>query len=245
MFALSGLLACGGRPTHFAADFQQRALRQHKIIAVMPFTIEYEEPGGIYGGMSLADYELARIKERDADSYVLQGMLAHKLAKQSKSLTVSIQDTGTTNRLLRGLHLTYEKLHRLPRPEVARLLGADAVVSTVTGNRNLMTLGLAWAMSIVVAGGGRGIWAPVNEVRSLMMVHDGRTGDLLSEYYYVGQGSTLSFFRGLARKQVRQMAGDFPYQTRYLKHRLPKARPLPIIWEEEQPQQEQPAEEVY
>jgi hypothetical protein len=180
--------------------------KDHKVLAVLPFKTtlqlrpkEVEKNGGPAGVAALEKREGLDVQNA-VHSYFLK-------RKESKDLTVDVQDLSRTNALLERNAVTYETLASFTPEELAKILGVDGVISGTFETTQPMSNGAAIAMSFAVGFSG-----PTNTGKTTISINDGKTGELLWKYDKTlsrGFGSnTGTIITTIMRKASRQLPYD-------------------------------------
>ena len=151
-------------------------IADHRTIAILPFDVtinlrpleeKYMKPGGLE---SLQKYEGLAI-QKALDAYLFK----QKLKKEFK---IEVQDTDSTNRLLREKGWTRDSLIQKSSDVVCAHLGVDAVISgTFTVNRPVSK---DVSKAFMIATGG----FHLNTISGdcIFYVHNGGKGELLWRY---------------------------------------------------------------
>jgi hypothetical protein len=196
------------REIYTNANFKTLA-KDHKILAILPFKTtltlrpkEVQKNGGPAGVAALEKREGLAIQSA-VHSYFLK-------RKESKDLTVDVQDPARTNVLLERNAVTYETLASFTPEELAKILNVDGVVSGTFESTQPMSNEAAFAMNLLVGYSGS-----TNTGKTTLSINDGKTGELLWKYDKTlsrGFGSnTNMIITTIMRKASRQ----FPYDKDY------------------------------
>ncbi|WP_324677227.1 hypothetical protein [Hymenobacter sp. GOD-10R] len=215
-FALTGLFLLLALVTTFAQTREiytnpkfRIIAKEHKLLAVLPFKTtlqlrprEVEKNGGVEGVRVLEEREGLSVQSA-LQSYFLK-------QKESRDMTVDVQDVAKTNALLVRNGVTADKIAGYTPQELAQILGVDGIVSGTFESTQPMSGGAAVAMTMVV-----GFSAPTNTGKLSINIADGSTGELLWKYdksLSRGFGSdTGTIITTIMRKASRQ----FPYSKEF------------------------------
>lgn len=212
---LVGLLLSGTvtlaqtREIYTNANFKTLA-KDHKTLAVLPFKTtlslrpkEVEKHGGPAGVAALEKREGLGVQSA-VHSYFLK-------RKESRDLTVDVQDPARTNALLERNAVTYETMSGFTAEELAKILNVDGIVTGTFESTQPMSNGAAVALALTVGFGG-----PTNTGKTTISINDGKTGELLWKYDKTlsrGFGSdTNSIITTIMRKASRQLPYDKDYR---------------------------------
>jgi hypothetical protein len=215
LLAFGAFLTCSAcsviKPVAVAPDFEQKALREHRVIAVLPFYVEYPEQGP-EAGVSLEQHLRQRRLDRIDDSYALQADLAYALTKKARRLSFRVQDTTETNRLLRQSGLSWDSLYIQPREALAKLVHADAVLTPYVGlNKQGGGAGFIWALGLTT-----GVWVQNQQVATGFIFHDGATGAESCRCQCNMPGSVFDDPGALADRCMKFLIRGLPYRAKTL-----------------------------
>ncbi len=124
-----GLIACAPYQIHKNKNTPQ-LLKEHCLIAILPIEVS------IAGGYRPKDLDINDFRKQLNDKgYELQAILYNCF--QQKGCSARILSIESTNNLLQQAGITPDKIVRLPKEELCRQLGVDAVVTgrTLTQQR--------------------------------------------------------------------------------------------------------------
>ncbi len=209
LLTISTLSVAQTREIYTCDDFKTLA-KDHKVLAVLPFKTtlqlrpkEVEKNGGPAGVAALEKREGLDVQSA-VHSYFLK-------RRESKELTVDVQDVNRTNALLERNAVTYETLSSFMPEELAKMLGVDGIISGTFESTQPMSNGAAIAMSLAVGFAG-----PTNTGKTTISINDGKTGKLLWKYDKTlsrGFGSnTSTIVTTIMRKASRQLPYDKDYR---------------------------------
>mgnify|MGYP003665364227 FL=1 len=176
---------------------------EHQIIAVVPFDATVSlRPKQM---KDISPEQLQRMEQSEGES-VQMAMYSWFLKREKREqLTVKVQDTNTTNALLKKNGITYENLTDYTPEELARLLEVDAVVSGKFETSKPMSEGASLALGALI-----GFWGSTNKAVLNMFIHNASDGQLLINYNKGVSGSvgssTEDLINILLRKASRRIA---------------------------------------
>lgn len=176
---------------------------EHQIIAVVPFDATVSlRPKQM---KDISPEQLQRMEQSEGES-VQMAMYSWFLKREKREqLTVKVQDTNTTNALLKKNGITYENLTNYTPEELARLLEVDAVVSGKFETSKPMSEGASLALGALI-----GFWGSTNKAVLNMFIHNASDGQLLINYNKGVSGSvgssTEDLINILLRKASRRIA---------------------------------------
>ncbi|WP_339741045.1 hypothetical protein [uncultured Sunxiuqinia sp.] len=176
---------------------------EHQIIAVVPFDATVSlRPKQM---KDISPEQLQRMEQSEGES-VQMAMYSWFLKREKRDqLTVKVQDTNTTNALLKKNGITYENLTDYTPEELARLLEVDAVVSGKFETSKPMSEGASLALGALI-----GFWGSTNKAVLNMFIHNASDGQLLINYNKGVSGSvgssTEDLINILLRKASRRIA---------------------------------------
>ncbi len=156
------LSSCG--PQIYVAPSFEQAKRTHKTVAVLPFDVTIvtkKLPKGVTAEM---------IKEQEKNNgYSMQNHVYTYFLRQSgrNKYTVGFQDIDKTNAKLESAKVPYDKMKSMPKEELAKILGVDAVISGKMVQEKPMNEGAALAVGLIV-----GVWGSTNEVNTTVSIHE-------------------------------------------------------------------------
>lgn len=176
---------------------------EHQIIAVVPFDATVSlRPKQM---KDISPEQLQRMEQSEGES-VQMAMYSWFLKREKRDqLTVKVQDTNTTNALLKKNGITYENLTDYTPEELAKLLEVDAVVSGKFETSKPMSEGASLALGALI-----GFWGSTNKAVLNMFIHNASDGQLLINYNKGVSGSvgssTEDLINILLRKASRRIA---------------------------------------
>ncbi len=195
------LSSCG--PKIYVSPSFDKIKKNHETVAILPFDvtiISQKLPKGT---------TLEMIKDQEkSNGYSMQSNVYTYFLRQSgrRNYTVTFQDVDKTNAKFETAGLSYEKLKVMPKEEIAKLLGVDAVISGKMVQEKPMNDGAALAVGLVL-----GVWGATNEVNTTVNIHDGMNGNLLWKYDHVASGSVGSSTESLSKALMKNVSKKFPY----------------------------------
>ena len=178
--------------------------KDHKTLAVLPFRTtlqlrpaEVEKNGGPEGVRVLEEREGLGVQSA-LQSYLLK-------QKGANDIAMDVQDVAKTNALLAKNGMTSEKMLTMTMEEFAQMLGVDGVISGTFESSQPMSNGVALALTML---NGYGTGGATNTGKLVIIINDGRSGELLWKYdksLSRGFGSdTNSIITNIMRKASRQ-----------------------------------------
>ncbi|KOH44156.1 hypothetical protein [Sunxiuqinia dokdonensis] len=177
--------------------------KEHQMIAVVPFDATVSlRPKQM---KDISPEQLQRMEQSEGES-VQMAMYSWFLKREKREqLTVKVQDTNTTNALLKKNGITYENLTEYTPEELAKLLEVDAVVSGKFETSKPMSEGASIALGALI-----GFWGSTNKAVLNMFIHNAADGQLLINYNKGVSGSvgssTEDLINILLRKASRRIA---------------------------------------
>ncbi len=170
------LLLCAGNCTKRA--YLSPAFAQIKgggeTLAILPFEVinwvEKVPKGATLHTLKEAEKSDALILQRHLYRYCLREM-----SRQDRN--VIIQHINETNDLLKAKGIRYEDMKKIPRGELAHILGVDAVIWSKV--HQLYTRRGYMFKRIL-----NGVWGTRNQVEALFTIHHQNKGRLLWKYNY-------------------------------------------------------------
>jgi hypothetical protein len=185
MAVLAGL-SCG-QPYRIASFDTVYLPRTHEV-ALAPIANLSTEPEGIKAGVAI----------REA--------IYFELSRRQDEYSVQIQDIAVTDEKLREMGVPDSVAASMPGPDLARLLGVDAVMrGSVTRYQKKGVGGqIASAVFFGIAKG--------SEVRADLAIYDGADGRMIWEHNIDKAGGMFSSPDALRNSVGREVAKKFPYK---------------------------------
>lgn len=186
---LAPVLAACAKP-YLVADFETVYQPRTRAFAIAPIANLSTEPEGVKAGRAIREaiyYELSRRQDR---------------------YTVVIQDIAETDRRLHDAGLTDSAAALLPGPELARLVGVEAVMrGSVTRYRRKGAAGQV--VTAVLFG-----FASGSEVKADVAIYDGMDGRMIWQHNIEKSGGIFSSPDALRDDVGGVVAKKFPYRRR-------------------------------
>ncbi|MBR9919816.1 MAG: hypothetical protein GYB31_03190 [Bacteroidetes bacterium] len=193
--------ACG--PTVYLAPSFDSATASHDVIALIPFDVVFtsdkireETPQEVVWEM---EANTGYAMQDEAFSYLLNEISRGRV-------NIELQDIERTNRILADQGLSYIDLRSIPKEELSKMLGVDAVITGKAEVDKPFDEAAAAALGIVF-----GVWTATNTVQTTLNLHNGVDGKLLWRYDYAASGSVGSSTETLTRALMRNASKRFPY----------------------------------
>ncbi|HEV8303450.1 MAG TPA: hypothetical protein VGQ25_00700 [Gemmatimonadales bacterium] len=182
-------LASVGCPHPFlAANFQTEYLPRTHSFALAPIANLSTEPEGVKAGLAI----------REA--------IYFELSRRQDNYTVAIQDIALTDQKLHAAGLNDSVAARMPGPDLARLLGVDAVMrGSVTRYKKKGAGGQI--VTAVLFG-----FASGSEVKADVAIYDGADGRMIWQHNVDKAGAMFSSPDALRNSVGRDVARKFPYK---------------------------------
>ncbi|SRR6266496_53839 len=182
-------LASVGCPHPFlAANFQTEYLPRTHSFALAPIANLSTEPEGVKAGVAI----------REA--------IYFELSRRQDDYTVQIQDIALTDQKLHAAGLNDSVAARTPGPDLARLLGVDAVMrGSVTRYKKKGAGGQI--VTAVLFG-----FASGSEVKADVAIYDGADGRMIWQQNVAKAGAMFSSPDALRNSVGRAVARKFPYK---------------------------------
>jgi hypothetical protein len=185
----------------FESPKMKGAIEKHKIVAILPFNVSlsYKHPPKNYSAEGNRQQEIEMSKSIQTSMYTY-------LLRKSKDYSVDFQDVEKTNILLKKAGI-YDKLDRVTKDTVAKVLGVDAVIS---GDfQNMQTKSEAAAITLVILTSGFG--SKTGSGSLVMNINDGSNGDLLWRFSKTMDEGLGRSTDELVEKMMRKVSRNFPY----------------------------------
>lgn len=199
------LNACG--PKIYKSNEFDNVTSKHKIVAILPAEVSINLRPNAARKMTAEEME----NNRQATGYAIQDKMYSWFLRRSDKFkyTVKFQDVSKTNSLLKDAGISYADLRDKSKEVLAKLLGADAVISNITRMDKPMSEGVAVAVGILI-----GSWVSTNNVTTTINIHEAKQGDLIWKYDYVARGSVGSSPENLVNALMRNASRKFPYNDK-------------------------------
>jgi hypothetical protein len=199
------LNACG--PKIYKSNEFDNVTSKHKIVAILPAEVSINLRPNAARKMTAEEME----NNRQATGYAIQDKMYSWFLRRSDKFkyTVKFQDVSKTNSLLKDAGISYADLRDKSKESLAKLLGADAVISNITRMDKPMSEGVAVAVGILI-----GSWVSTNNVTTTINIHEAKQGDLIWKYDYVARGSVGSSPENLVNALMRNASRKFPYNDK-------------------------------
>lgn len=170
------------------ANFDTVYLVRTKTFALAPIANLSTEPEGVTAGVAI----------RDA--------VYNELSRRQDEYSVQIQDIAVTDQKLREVGIPDSVAARMPGPDLARLLGVDAVMrGSVTRYKKKAAGGQV--VTAVLFG-----FASGSEVRADVAIYDGADGRMTWQHNIEKAGGIFSSPDALRNSVGRDVAKKFPYK---------------------------------
>ncbi|WP_339717017.1 hypothetical protein [Cyclobacterium amurskyense] len=190
--------------THFYEnpDFDQLTAG-HEIIAIVPFSASVNlRPKQM---KDISTEQLAKMEESEGLS-IQSAMYSWFLKREKQNkLKVKVQDTNTTNALLRRNGIFTENLVDYTPEELAQIIGVDAVIMGTFETTKPMSEGASLALGVLV-----GFYGSTNKAIVNMSIFNAQQGELLINYNKAVSGSmgssTDDLINVLMRKASRRIS---------------------------------------
>lgn len=199
------LNACG--PKIYKSNEFDNVTSKHNIVAILPAEVSINLRPNAARKMTAEEME----NNRQATGYAIQDKMYSWFLRRSDKFkyTVKFQDVSKTNSLLKDAGISYADLRDKSKESLAKLLGADAVISNITRMDKPMSEGVAVAVGILI-----GSWVSTNNVTTTINIHEAKQGDLIWKYDYVARGSVGSSPENLVNALMRNASRKFPYNDK-------------------------------
>lgn len=183
------------------------AIAKHKIVAIIPADVNIKlRPNE---AKKATPEDIA--KSEESTGFAIQDKMYSWFLKRSEkySYTVKFQDVSKTNALLKEAGISYIDLRTKDKTELAKLLGVDAVISSLTRLDKPMSEGASVALGILF-----GFWGSTNKANVTINIHEAEKGDLIWKYDYEAAGSVGSSADNLVNALMRNASKKFPYNSK-------------------------------
>jgi len=170
------------------ANFATTYLPRTRLFALAPIANYTTEPEGVTAGVAI----------REAIYY--------ELSRRQDDYTVQIQDIAVSDQKVHAAGLSDSAAARLPGPELAHLLGVDAVMrGSVTRYKKKGAGGQI--VTAVLFG-----FASGSEVKADVAIYDGMDGRMIWQHNIEKAGGMFSSPDALRNSVGRAVAKKFPYK---------------------------------
>lgn len=177
------------------------AIKQHKIVAILPFTVKItykKQPKNF-------DAEANRQQEITMSKSIQSSMYTFLLRKMDK-YSVTFQDVDKTNILLKKAGVE-DKLDELTKDEIAKILGVDAVISGEFESHQSKSEGAAIASAVLFGGFG----GKTGSGTLTMQIHNGTDGELLWRFFKTMDDGIGTSTDDIVESMMRKVSRNFPY----------------------------------
>ena len=177
------------------------AIKQHKIVAILPFTVKItykKQPKNF-------DAEANRQQEITMSKSIQSSMYTFLLRKMDK-YSVTFQDVDKTNILLKKAGVE-DKLDELTKDEIAKILGVDAVISGEFESHQSKSEGAAIASAVLFGGFG----GKTGSGTLTMQLHNGTDGELLWRFFKTMDDGIGTSTDDIVESMMRKVSRNFPY----------------------------------
>ncbi|MBI2730341.1 MAG: hypothetical protein HYX40_06270 [Sphingobacteriales bacterium] len=183
------------------------AIAKHKIVALLPADVSIKLRPNEAKKTSAEDIA----KNEESTGYSIQDKMYSWFLRRSEkySYTVKFQDVSKTNALLKEAGISYTDLRTKDKVELAKLLGVDAVFSSVTRLDKPMSEGASVALGVLF-----GFWGATNKAFVTINIHEGQKGELIWKYDYEAAGSVGSSPDNLVNALMRNASRKFSYNSK-------------------------------
>lgn len=184
-------------------DFD-RLTASHEIIAIVPFKTSVTlRPKQM---KDITPEQLSKMEESEGLS--IQSAMYSWFLKREKQqkLKVKVQDTNTTNALLRRNYITSESLADYTPDELAEILGVDAVIMGTFETNKPMSEGASVALGMLV-----GFYGSTNKAVINLSIYNAEQGELLVNYNKSVAGSIGSSTEDLINILMRKASRRISY----------------------------------
>lgn len=201
------IIIAGCGPTIYkATDFEDKT-SSHKKVAILPALVSIQQRPN---QLKNTDAEQRKQIEEETGKNIQDRMYSWFLKRSEKfRYTVSFQDIGKTNAILKDAGINYVDLATKKRDEICKLLEVDAVIFTRASMMKPMSDGAAIALGVVL-----GSWGPTNAVQTSISINEAGMGDLVWKYDYNASGSVGSNPDRLVNALMRNASRKFPYNEK-------------------------------
>src|SRR5690554_3505034 len=188
---------------HYENPDFERLTASHKIIAIVPFKTSVTlRPKQM---KDISPEQLSKMEESEGLS--IQSAMYSWFLKREKQqkLNVKVQDTNTTNALMRRNFITSESLADYTPDELAEILNVDAVIMGTFETNKPMSEGASVALGMLV-----GFYGSTNKAVINLSIYNAEQGELLVNYNKAVSGSfgssTEDLINILMRKASRRIS---------------------------------------
>ncbi len=189
------------RYTH--ANFAELA-KDHKTIAILPFKVHIDTKN-IGKNVTM---EMIENSEREESTEFQRQLYARFLQRaQDGEYKIEFQDIDQTNALLAKAGIPPDSLLIHTKDEVAKILGADALLSGTIRQARPTSGGMAMAQQLLIGFSGS-----TQRVDISMALHNGIDGVLLWSYDHNDKGGIANSVEAMSKSLLKKVAGNFPYR---------------------------------
>lgn len=178
----------------------------HKVIAILPMKISYDESALILEDEQIPKDSLAAYAKRDA--LTCQKSMYHFLMRESgkAGMTVTVQDPDKTNLLMRRQNLALDTLVNFTKDEIAKMLEVDAVLYGEIHTDKILSQEIGLALVYFA-----GVNAPNNESSGTFMLYEGQKGELIWSFKKNISRGSFTDADALMDLLLKKTAKRFPY----------------------------------
>jgi hypothetical protein len=194
------IAACTNSKPAFLSQNAERAISSHKIVAILPFKVNFSENYKATVKIELRnnseDYwrEQQRLAGLDLQKDLF--LMTNKLVEKNR-FTVVVQDILSTRKFLQNAGIKFSQIESSDKTELARELGVDAVIwGTSDVNLNLSS------------------FSPNNNsVETQLFLYDSRSGELIWKDHSFQRPSNFSDTpQSLGKQTLNQLVRNLPYR---------------------------------
>ncbi len=199
LFSVTGF--CQSRYTN--PDFKSIA-KNEKTIAILPFQVSLK-----LRPKDTANITKKTLKEKETEEgYTAQNAIETFLLKknQHRKYSVSFQDVGRTNGLLKSKGITPDSLATMEPEQICKVLGADGIITGKLVSTKPMSTGAAIAVDYFVGFGGK-----TNAGDCTIKIYDGAGRKLMWEYHRVLSQGLGSNVNTIIYSIMHKASRKFPY----------------------------------
>ncbi|MDN5200265.1 hypothetical protein QQ008_02810 [Fulvivirgaceae bacterium BMA10] len=178
--------------------------KDHKKLAILPFkAIVSLRPNQM---KKLTPEQFEKL-QKDEGKAIQSALHTYFLKKQNqKGYTVSFQDVGTTNAILKKNEISEENIDEYTSDELAKLLEVDGIISGTLNTNKPMSDGASLALGVLV-----GFYGSTNSGKISINIKDGKTDALLWKYDKTLSRSLGSDTNTVVNAIMRKASRKFPY----------------------------------
>jgi len=181
--------------------------KDHKLIAIIPFKAIIKLRPKEMEKLSEEEYKTLLLDEGLSVQSALQTYYLKRQEQGKVNSKYQVQPVMNTNALLTKAGITQENYDRFTVEELARILGADAIVHGELNSSKPMSEGASMAMGLAI-----GFYGSTNTGDISLNLSDGKTGTLLWKYDKTLSRSLGSDTQTVINNLMKKATKKWPYE---------------------------------